>query len=135
MGDGNFGIDTSQLEELKSYMESYAGHAGRIIDEVLHGEGAENIKERIASLLPESGRSWRGKAPAASVAMPDKFAQENEPLGVTIAARGTYGYLYFPDDGSNTQKHAGNQHFFERGGTDATKDVINLCIGKLTEDF
>lgn len=130
-----FEIDSSGLEELTAYMDRYEGAAGRVIDEVLHGEGAEIIKDRIAQLIPESGRSWSGKAPAAAVAMPGKFSQDNESLAVTIAARGRYGYLYFPDDGSNTRKHAGGQHFFQSGGESAAADVIERCISHLVDDF
>ena len=56
-------------------------------------------------------------------------------MAVTIAARGRYGYLYFPDDGSNTLHHAGGQHFMEAGGQDAMSEVIELLVGKLTEEF
>lgn len=128
-----FELDTSELDDLQAALEEYEGHAGRMIDEVLHGEGATVIKEKIAALIPESGRTWRGKGASASSAMPGRFSQDNETLGVTIAARGKYGYLYFPDDGSNTMKHAGGQHFFQAGGEEASGEVVELIIGKLTE--
>jgi predicted small lipoprotein YifL len=67
--------------------------------------------------------------------MPGKFTQSNGPLSVTIAARGRYGYLYFPDDGTNTKRHAGNQQFMMRGAENATAQIVDLCIGKLTENF
>ena len=129
-------IDSTQLDALAEQMEQFGTGSGQIIDSVLHGEGAEVIKENIARLIPKSGRKrWAKKAPAASTAMPGKFAQDNWQLSVTIAARGRYGYLYFPDDGSNTKKHAGNQQFFRRGAEAATSRVIDMCIGKLIEQF
>jgi len=85
-------------------------------------------------LIPSSGRQWRGKrAPAASA---DSLQQLNtEMLAVTIKSKTAYNYLYFPDDGTNTIRHAGNQQFFQRGAEEAADTVVELCLGKLTEDF
>ena len=130
-----FTLDASEFEKLQDAMQQYAGQAGPTIDEILHGEGAELIKQKITLLLPASGRTWAKKGAPASAAMPGRFAQDNGTLSVTIAARGKYHYLYFPDDGSNTKRHAGNQQFMRRGAEDASSDVIELCIGKLTEGF
>ena len=124
-------FDASQIEELQQLMDEYGNDAQRVIDEVLHGEGAEEIKEQIARILPVSGRRWNGKRSPASAVMPGSFAQDNEMLAVTIAARGTYHYLYFPDDGSNTHHHAGNQQFMKRGAGSAANRVVELCIGEL----
>lgn len=130
-----FTLDASEFEQLQDAMSQYEGAAGPIIDEVLHGQGADLIKSKITMLLPSSGRNWKGKGAAASAAMPARFSQDNDSLSVTIAARGKYHYLYFPDDGSNTKKHAGNQQFMMHGAEDASSEIIDLCIGKLTEQF
>lgn len=130
-----YDADISGASELTDAISSYEGNAGTLIDEVLHGEGAATIKEEIARLLPESGRTWKKKAAPAIAAMPGAFSQDNEALGVVIAARGRYGYLYFPDDGSNTMRHAGGLHFMQQGGDNASQKIIDLCIGKLTEGF
>lgn len=129
-----FTLDASEFDRLQESIQQYEGdHAGRLIDEVLHGEGAELIKQQITPLIPASGRTWAKKGAPASIAMPRKFSQDNGPLSVTIAARGKYHYLYFPDDGSNTRRHAGNQHFFQRGAEESAQRIIDLCVGKLTE--
>ena len=130
-----YDLDATEADRLAEAMNQYEGTAGQIIDDVLHGEGAEIIKDKIAMLLPASGRKWKGKGRPARSVMPRSFKQDNGQLSVTIAARGKYHYLYFPDDGSNTRKHAGNQQFMLRGGEDAASEVIDLCIGKLTENF
>ena len=98
-------------------------------------EGAEEIKHRIAVILPRSGRTWKGKGAPASAAMPGRFSQDDEQLAVTIAARGKYHYLYFPDDGSNTRRHRGGQEFMRRGAEASASHVIDLCVGKLLESF
>ena len=90
-----FTLDASEFEQLQEAMSQYEGAAGPIIDEVLHGQGADLIKSKIAMLLPSSGRNWKGKGAAASAAMPARFSQDNDNLAVTIAARGKYHYLYF----------------------------------------
>lgn len=128
-------VDAGELDQLAEAMQQFGEGSGQIVDEVLHGEGAEEIKQRIAGLLPASGRTWRGKAAPARSVMPGQFKQDNESQAVTIVARGKYGYLYFPDDGSNTRRHAGNQRFMERGAEAAADRVIDLCLGRLVDAF
>lgn len=132
---GWFELDAGSIDDLYETMVSYGAGSGQIIDKVLRTEGAEEIKKQIARLLPSSGRHWKGKAPAASSAMPGRFDQDNGELSVTIAARGKYHYLYFPDDGSNTRKHAGNKQFMLHGAEAAAPKVVELCVGKLAEAF
>lgn len=128
-------IEYGEFEEVTKLMNQFAAGSGQIIDSVFHNEGAEEIKERIAPLIPRSGRKWAGKGASASSVMPGRFSQDNGQLSVTIAARGKYGYLYFPDDGSNTRRHAGNKQFMRRGAEAATARVIEMCVGKLIEQF
>lgn len=130
-----FKTDFKEVEALQDQMEKFGTGAGQIIDDVLRGEGAEDIKRQIAPLIPSSGRRWKGKGSPASAAMPAAFGQDNDELAVTIAARGKYGYLYFPDDGTNTKKHAGNLQFMRRGAEAAAPSVIDKCIKKLIENF
>ena len=130
-----FHLEFSEFDRLAKSMEVYGAGSGQIVDDVLHGEGAEDIKSRIAPLIPVSSRKWRGKHAAASIAMPGHFSQDDYPLGVTIAARGSYSYLYFPDDGSNTKRHAGGLAFMQRGAELAAEKVIDRCVGKLIENF
>ena len=91
----------------------------------------EGWGEDLYAVLPSSGRRWKGKKRPARSAMPRSFDQDDDLLAVTIAARGVYHYLYFPDDGSNTRKHAGNQQFMYRGAERASPKIIELCLGKL----
>ena len=130
-----FQSDYSEVQTLIEKVQHFGAGSGQIIDGVLHGEGAQEIKEKIAQLLPSSGRSWSGKRAAARSAMPGAFQQDNGQLSVTIAARGAYGYLYFPDDGSNTRKHAGNQQFMMRGAKQASEQVIEKCVKALIDNF
>ena len=130
----SYELEYDELDELQKAMEDYGEGSRRIINDVLHGEGGLKIKDQIHMLIPSSGRSWRGKrAPAASA---DSLQQVNtEMMAVTIRSKTAYNYLYFPDDGSNTRKHAGNQQFFMRGAENASESVVELCLGKLTEQF
>ena len=132
-GSGWFEFDASAIDPICDAMAAVGEESGDIIDEVLHGEGAEEIKRKIVPLIPSSGRTWKGKGAPASSAMPGRFSVDKGQLSVTIAARGKYGYLYFPDDGSNTAKHAGNLQFMMHGAEAAEPKVIELCVGKLLE--
>lgn len=128
-----FELDAQELDELQQKMEEYGEGAARQINDVLHGEGAKEINDQIMRILPASGRHWKGKKAPASTAQP--FTQEDGMLSVTIKTVSAYNYLYFPDDGSNTKKHAGNQQFMAYGAESASDRIMELCIGHLTEEF
>ena len=130
----SFTLDYSEIDSLSSAMEQYGTGALREINDVLHGEGGEKIKQAIQLLIPASGRTWKGKKAPASVA--DALQQvNNEQLAVTIKSRTAYNYLYFPDDGSNTLHHAGGQHFFQSGAEDSADRIVEMCVSKLLENF
>ena len=124
-------FDAEQVDGLVDLMEQYGDLAKKAINEILHEEGAEEIKKEITRLLPASGRRWKGKKRPARSAMPRGFDQDEDLLSVTIAARGGYSYLYFPDDGFNTKRHAGNQQFMYKGAEKATPKILEMCLGRL----
>lgn len=126
-----FELDMSGVEELQRHVEDVGTGSGEIIDGVLRDFGAEEIKKEILPLIHPSGRTWKGKRGSATTANP--FTQEYGQLSVTIVSRGTYHYLYFPDDGSNTVKHAGNQQFMLRGAENASDQIVERCIEKIVE--
>lgn len=131
MPDVTFSLEHAQIKELADTMNQYGDGSGYIIDDVLHNQGGKLITERITQLLPVSGRTWKGKKKAAKAAQP--FTQENGALSVTVRTKTAYNYLYFPDDGSNSKRHIGQQHFMQRGAEDQADKIIDLCIAKLTE--
>lgn len=131
MASTKLSLDNKGFNELTEAMQNYSDYAGEVVNEVLWDEGGALIAESIQRLLPESGRHWRGKKQAAKQAAP--FTQTNEPLAVTVRSKSAYNYLYFPDDGSTTRKHAGNQQFMLRGAEEKQDEIINLCIVRLTK--
>jgi HK97 gp10 family phage protein len=132
-----FTLEAEQIEQLQEAMANYAGHAGKVIDEVLHKQGAELIKDGIMQLLPASGRTWKGKKPAARSAKP--FTQENGSLSVTILTKSAYDYLYFPDDGTTTKNHIGfhgkPREFMRKGAKNQTARIMDLCINRLSKEM
>lgn len=128
-----FKLDAAEFDRLTERIKEYQGDAENAINEVLWGEGAQLISAAIMELLPRSGRTWQGKKRAAKDAAP--FSQENDNLSVIVRSKHGYNYLYFPDDGSNTKKHEGNQHFMFRGAENEQERIIDLCIAKLTNEF
>lgn len=129
-----FKVNFAELERLQKALEAYEGNAESAINEVLHGEEVLQIAdERIRNLIPVSGRTWKGKKGAA--ASSKSLRGVNGNLSLTVTTTKNYQYLYFPDDGSSTRKHAGNQQFFWRGGEQATPDIIERCVNKLITNF
>lgn len=128
-----FEIDTDQFERLQNAIKNYPNNAEEAINEVFHGEGAEMIQEGIRRLMPVSGKNWRGKAPAAKNS--NSMMNEKGNLFVEVKSAKRWNYLYFPDDGSNTKRHAGNQQFFFRGAESKQDEIIDRCVARLVSEF
>lgn len=125
-----FELNVSEVDRLIEAIKNFPYDAEEAINEVLHGEGAELLQESITRLMPVSGRKWQGKKKGAKSAKSLKNVTGN--LSVTVTTQKSYQYLYFPDDGSNTENHYGNQQFFYRGGEAVQDDIIDRCINRLT---
>ena len=132
-----FKLDASENEALLRAMRVYGKGAPKVVDEVLHNEGGRLIKEEIMRLLPESGRTWKGKRTAAKHAQP--LTQKNDSLAVTIKTKSPYHYLYFPDDGSSTIRHVGykgkSREFMYKGADNQSNRIMDLCINRLIEKW
>lgn len=128
-----FRFDAKDFERLQNAIKNFPGDAEKVINEVLHDEGSQLIQDSIRNLMPVSGREWKGKKTAAKSAKSLTDTKGN--LFVVVRTTNNYNYLYFPDDGTNTRKHAGNQQFFLKGAEAKQEDIIDLCINKLTSAF
>ncbi len=128
-----FRFDATEFDRLQNAIKNFPGDAEEVINDVLHTEGSQLIQDAIRNLMPESGRTWKGKKPAAKSAKSLTDLKGN--LFVEVRATKNYQYLYFPDDGTNTRKHAGNQQFFLKGAEAQQETIVDLCIKKLTDSF
>lgn len=126
-----FSLDTESYNKLFEVMKEFQGQAPKTVNEILWNEGGPLITEKIMTLLPASEKRWSGKKPAAKSAAP--FTQENGELSVTIKTKSAYNYLYFPDDGTNTRKHAGEKYFMFGGAEAKQNEIIDLCVSALIE--
>lgn len=132
-GSGPFRIDASEIERLQTAMKEYQGNVEDAINSVLHNQAGDLIQEQIRRLIPESGKTWKGKSSPAKTSKSLTNVPEN--LAITVTTAKKYQYLYFPDDGSNTRRHYGNQQFFASGGDAATEEIVDRCITKLINNF
>lgn len=128
-----FHIDTKEVLDLSKALTSAGKNAEAVVNQVLHEEAGQKIQDNIMLLLPESGRNWKGKRRAARKSEP--FRKEKANLAIIVKTKSYYNYLYFPDDGSNTERHAGNQQFMLRGAENAAPDIIRLCTAKIIEEI
>lgn len=126
-------INFSDAEKLQAAMKAFQGEVEPTINDVLHNEAAPLAQESIRRLIPVSGKTWKGKAPAAKTSQ--SMRNINGNLSVTVTTAKKYQYLYFPNDGTNTRRHIGNQQFFEKGGEAVQDEIIERCISKLTNNF
>lgn len=129
-----FEVDVRDFERIVDVVGNFSdgSEAENVINTYLAGVGGDLIKEKIHDKLPVSGRTWpsRKNAPAKSV---DPFRKTAGNLSVKIHTKGAYHYLYFPDDGSDTNRHYGNQQFMFEGASDASEEIANQIIEKLLE--
>lgn len=128
-----FKLEAAEFDRLAALIKEFPDRAVDAINEILWSEGGQIINDAIMELLPRSGRSWSGKAAAAKNAAP--FTQTNENLSVTVHTKGEYHYLYFPDDGSTTLRHEGNQHFMFKGAENEQTRIIDLCVANILHEL
>lgn len=126
-------INVQEFERLERALRSFPGNAEATINAVLHNEGGLLMQEAIQPLIPQSGKTWKGKRAPARVG--NSLRSTNENLAVWVRSTKSYQYLYFPDDGSSTRRHVGNQQFFLRGAESVKGEVIDRCVGRLIQTF
>lgn len=124
-------MDDNEMAVIQRVIADYPRNAEKAVNTVLHGYGYETIEKNIRRIMPVSGRKWKGKRTSAKTA--NAFQEVDSNLAVQVKSRKNYSYLYFPDDGSNTRRHAGNQHFMLRGAEASKKDIINRCIAEIVK--
>lgn len=126
-----FYVDMKEFEKVMAAIERFTDKtaAEQTINNYLANEGGKKIKEQIRSMLPVSGRTWNGKRAAASSV--DPFQIQGGNLSVRVYTKKSYQYLYFPDDGSNTKHHQGNQQFMFRGAEKSSDEIVNEMIDEL----
>lgn len=127
------GLDFVAMDDLQQAMKDFQGNTEEIINDVLHNEAGELVQDAIRRLMPVSGKTWNRKKKAAKQA--NSMMNVNENLALTVKSKNAYSYLYFPDDGSNTKNHIGNQQFFKKGGESQLNEIKDRCIGRLVNDF
>lgn len=123
-------LDAAEFDRLQEAMRRYPDNAERAINDVLHGQGADLISERIKQFMPRSDKKKGTHAVDAK-----SLRHTDTHLATTVRSTKTYQYLYFPNDGTNTRRHVGNQQFFLRGAEDASGEIVDACIEKLTQTF
>lgn len=128
-----FEMDSKEVDRLFGAIQKFPGNAEEAINEVFHNDAPPLLEAEIRRLMPVSGKSWNGKKPAAKTAKSLTYEKAN--LSFTVKTTGAYQYLYFPDDGANTRRHAGNQQFFHRGGEAKQSEIVDRCITRIVTVF
>ena len=128
-----FEMDSKEVDRLYGALKNFPGNAEEAINEVFHNDAPPLVSEEIKRLMPVSGKMWKGKKPAAKTAK--SLTDEKANLSFTVKTTGAYHYLYFPDDGTNTRRHAGEQQFFNRGGENKQSEIVDRCIARIVNGF
>ena len=76
-----FSLDASELDEFQKTMDDYGDVGLQTINDVLHGEGAQVIQDKIQNLLPSSGRT------AGSVFDPSDCSRTASPISPNLSQK------------------------------------------------
>ena len=123
-------LSHEDFDRMTDAIRRFPGDAEQVINETLHGFGADLISERIKNYMPISD-----KKKGAHAADAKSLRHTDTHLATTVRSVKKFQYLYFPDDGTNTKKHVGNQQFFRRGAEDASGEIVDTITEKLTQKF
>lgn len=129
-----FELKAETVKEMIENITKFAdgSKAEKIINDYLWDEAGDLIKEEIQTILPESGRKWPGKVTAARKTQPF-LVKTGINLNVRVHTKNKYHYLYFPDDGSNTIRHIGNQQFMFDGANKKADEIGSTIVDKLVK--
>ncbi|MCD8208669.1 MAG: hypothetical protein LUD72_12080 [Bacteroidales bacterium] len=131
-----FDVNLLGITEMANKVQQYGAKGERAINEYFQSEGFERVAPHIQGLIHASGRTFKGhSASATSASYNSVFGKETGNLSLTIKSHGKYRYLYFPDDGSNTKHHAGNQQFMRRGAEEALPSITEDITKRLVQAF
>lgn len=128
-----FSLDADQFDALAASMKEYGEGAADIVTDVIHSSG-EDIYQEIDPLIHSSGRTWRGHSSSAKGSSWQRY-DTSERLAITVSTVGSRSYLYFPDDGSNTKRHYGDQQFMRRGAEAAAPRILEKGTEALLANF
>lgn len=128
-----FSVEDTEYDILLTAMIDFGEGSVDVVSEVVHGS-ADLIRDNIDLLLPVSGRTFKGHRSGARGSQWQRY-DTSERLAVTVATTAARRYLYFPDDGSNTMRHAGNQQFMLLGAEAAAPMIVDRGIEALMESF
>lgn len=134
-GARQYSIDYQELDKIENLFNEFPDTAKAAVNNILHSDIAvDMVEDNIQTLLPSSGRHWKGKGAAAASTQPFRKGP-NELLTLIVRSKTKYNYLYFPDDGSNTVHHMGNQHFMQHGAENSLGAIADLCAANVINEF
>lgn len=126
-------LDDEGFASLLDAMKQYGENAADVVTAVIHDAGDDIYKE-IDPLINPSGRKFKGHSSGAKGSKWQHY-DTREPLEISVSTTSKRHYLYFPDDGSNTKHHYGDQQFMLRGAQAAAPGILEKGINALVRNF
>lgn len=130
---GTLALEGEDFEKLLSEIQRYGEGAADTVTEVVH-ESGDLIYDEIDPLINPSGRTFRGHSSGAKGTSWQRY-DKSEALAITVSTVSSRHYLYFPDDGSNTKRHYGDQQFMLKGAEAAAPAILDKGIDALVRKF
>lgn len=130
---GTLAIEGEDFERLLTEIQRYGEGAADTVTEVVH-ESGDLIYDEIDPLINPSGRTFRGHSSGAKGTSWQRY-DKSEALAITVSTVSSRHYLYFPDDGSSTKRHYGDQQFMLKGAASAAPAILDKGIDALVRKF
>lgn len=129
MSSVNFEIKQEDIIRLQEAMVRFGNESENAINDYLMGIGANIGVRSIISLLPTSGRTWKGKGKSAKSGNP--FQSDFVNLGFSIRSKKKYNYLYFPDQAAGTSLGNSPLEFMDRGLDKVYNNIVDGLLKSL----
>lgn len=128
-------VSSEDLERLNERISQLGDEAEQTVNDVIHNEGAELTKQDFTRYLPVSERAKTH----AKFSEPWKVTNLNLGIEITTKggsanARGSFGYLIFPDEAIG-RRNPIRQDFTGKGVRDARPKIVKLIQEKVIENI
>ncbi|GGD05412.1 hypothetical protein [Pontibacillus salipaludis] len=104
-----FEVDYSEVERLQRKFSQLPGDVERVLNDVLHSYGVENVKDNIKIIMPVSKKEKKHAKNYKSL------RHEEFNLGFIIHPKPKYNYLVFPDKALGTSVDKDPDEFMQTG--------------------
>lgn len=128
-----FSLNDKDVDRIKKSILNLGGSSENVINDYLHGEGAERIVTGITKFIPVSKRKKKHAKTSKW------YKQNNYNLAVAIenstSGKNSFYYLYYVATGTGTSEKKGPNDFMNKGMDTEYNNVVNGLINEIEKNI